>query len=433
MMMTLLFLFLLFQHALPPSLQKPMPPHSAPLFSRTFPLQMPLSAEAAGLKPGTSVQTAFGMKVPLPPAVFSLAFSHDGKRLAAGSEGQLLLWNCETGVPDKRPGKWQGALLTLCFSPDDERLAVGGGVPGRSALAQILDLKTGNRILLEGHTDTVYCAAFSPDGTRIVTTSHDKTARIWDARSGKMQVELKGHGEAVTCAVFSPDGKSLYTGCMDRSIRRYDSTTGTLMRTLSGHEKGIHCLLPHPDGNRLVSAGEEPRLRWWNLERGEVERDDYGHSEAVTAIAMSDDKRRIATVSGDKTLKVWGEGGGFSFSEDDAQDWLYAAAFRPKSKLLASAGAEGVIRIYETENRRLRLMLMASPAADPKQTFDWLALTPQGFFTGSSGWAGTVRLLANGTPLNPAFSAGLNVSDAVQKAWKDEKLAEAKLPSLPKP
>ena len=55
-------------------------------------------------------------------------------------------------------------------------------------------------------------AAFSPDGQRIVTASRDKTARLWDAASGKpIGDPLKGHDGGVVSAAFSPDGKRIVT------------------------------------------------------------------------------------------------------------------------------------------------------------------------------------------------------------------------------
>jgi WD40 repeat protein len=59
---------------------------------------------------------------------------------------------------------------------------------------------------LVGHNDDVVRAAFSPDSRRVVTASHDSTARIWDGEAGGELAVLKGHGAAVNCAGFSPDG-----------------------------------------------------------------------------------------------------------------------------------------------------------------------------------------------------------------------------------
>ena len=55
-------------------------------------------------------------------------------------------------------------------------------------------------------------ASFSPDGSRIVTASTDKTAKVWDARTGAEVLTLKGHTGQVTSASFSPDGSRIVTG-----------------------------------------------------------------------------------------------------------------------------------------------------------------------------------------------------------------------------
>ena len=74
-------------------------------------------------------------------------------------------------------------------------------------------------IELEGHTDEVWSVAFSPDGKKIVTSSWDRTARIWDAESGKELQKLEGHTDVVRSVAFSPDGKKIVTGSNDRTAR----------------------------------------------------------------------------------------------------------------------------------------------------------------------------------------------------------------------
>ena len=56
------------------------------------------------------------------------------------------------------------------------------------------------------HKAEVRAASFSPDGARIVTASDDKTARIWDAKTGQQMTTFRGHTNAVNSAVWSPDG-----------------------------------------------------------------------------------------------------------------------------------------------------------------------------------------------------------------------------------
>ena len=95
--------------------------------------------------------------------------------------------------------------------------------------ARIWDAATGKPIgePLKGHDGAVYSAAFSPDGKRIVTASGDKTARIWDAATGKPIGEpLTGHDGSVSSAAFSPDGKRIVTASEDKTARIWDAATG---------------------------------------------------------------------------------------------------------------------------------------------------------------------------------------------------------------
>lgn len=78
------------------------------------------------------------------------------------------------------------------------------------------------RFGLGGHDGTVTSAAFSPDGSRIVTASGDYTARIWDAGSGKEVAALRGHNGAVESAAFSADGSRIVTASGDNTARIWD-------------------------------------------------------------------------------------------------------------------------------------------------------------------------------------------------------------------
>jgi WD40 repeat protein len=61
--------------------------------------------------------------------------------------------------------------------------------------------------MLRRHTNSVRSASFSPDGTRIVTSSSDTTVRLWDAGTGEPVGEpLRGHTDSVMSVSFSPDG-----------------------------------------------------------------------------------------------------------------------------------------------------------------------------------------------------------------------------------
>ena len=90
--------------------------------------------------------------------------------------------------------------------------------------AKVWDAKSGAEVLtLKGHTEQVSSASFSPDGSRIVTGSRDKTAKVWDAKSGAEVLTLKGHTGPVHSASFSPDGSRIVTGSDDGTAKVWDA------------------------------------------------------------------------------------------------------------------------------------------------------------------------------------------------------------------
>jgi WD40 repeat protein len=91
-------------------------------------------------------------------------------------------------------------------------------------------------------------AAFSPDGKRVVTASFDKTARLWDAASGKEIAVLKGHTNQVQSAAFSPDGKRVVTASSDNTARLWDVAWVTKFRA---------DLREHVCAEKLVGAAQD--------------------------------------------------------------------------------------------------------------------------------------------------------------------------------
>ena len=115
----------------------------------------------------------------------------------------------------------------------------------------------GGRLLtsLEGHTDGVGSAQFSPDGTRVVTTSADKTAKVSEVPSGRLLTSLEAHTNGVRSAQFSPDGTRVVTASGDGTAKVWEVASGRLLTSLEAHTYGVYSAQFSPDGTRVVTVG----------------------------------------------------------------------------------------------------------------------------------------------------------------------------------
>ena len=122
--------------------------------------------------------------------------------------------------------------------------------------------------VLEGHSSTVYTAAYSPDAKRIVTAGDDHTARIWDAATGKPQAVLKGHLSFVLSASFSPDGKRIVTASPDKTARVWDTASGMSLTALKGHSDSVWSAAYSPYGTRIVTGSYDKTACVWDAATG---------------------------------------------------------------------------------------------------------------------------------------------------------------------
>jgi WD40 repeat protein len=106
----------------------------------------------------------------------------------------------------------------------------------------------------------VNSAQFSPDGQRIVTASRDNTARVWEAKSGKLMTTLKGYEDSVYSAEFSPDGLRVVT-TDDKGASIWESQSGKLVVMLQGQ----HSAQFSPQGQSIVTTSEDKTARVWTI------------------------------------------------------------------------------------------------------------------------------------------------------------------------
>lgn len=263
------------------------------------------------------------------------AVAHDANQLAAQVLGRLLgAKSPDVRRLLEEAGKWRGAAwlrprsASLASSGGAlQRVLIGRDAgehvavtpDGQRAIASaarvlaVWDVATGRieRELAHGYQQAF---AVSPDGSRIATAGPAGTIEIRDLPSGAVVRILKGQIGKLTAAAFTPDGSRLVTGNAvhdatqpaDIGLLVWELATGTLLQQMVGHKGyGIRDLAITPDSARVVSVGDERAGRVWSLHTGELLHELPHDYFVVTAVAIMPDGHRALTASAKGTFTIW--------------------------------------------------------------------------------------------------------------------------------
>jgi WD40 repeat protein/serine/threonine protein kinase len=278
---------------------------------------------------------------------YTVAFSPDGRQLAAWSDGAVRVWDWQKNRPQFPEHTFpvrEVTAVSVAFSRDGRHLATASRADGQ----QIWDAERGGlpSRTFPAHRHPVSAVAFSPDGGQLASASFDTTVKVWDTTTGELLRALP-HTGAVDCVAFSPDGRRLASSGEDKTVRIWDATTGREVREvlgLRGHTGRCACVAFSPDGLRLASASTDGTIRVWDatpLEGNErQETQTFQHGDDIYTVAIGREGE-IASAGYDP-LKVWDAQTGREregFGGDTVV--VFCVAWRPDGERIAAAGSKG--------------------------------------------------------------------------------------------
>ncbi|MFE7491064.1 trypsin-like peptidase domain-containing protein, partial [Kitasatospora sp. NPDC057541] len=238
-------------------------------------------------------------------AVNSVAFSQDGTLATGSNDGTARSWNTTTHESVTRdaphPDEHAATVFSVAFSPDGRTLAAGINY-GKAQLWDTAN-RGGGALLYYKRTRSLKSVAFSPDGRTLVAGSSDGTVRLWDTANGRATGALTGHTGAVNSVAFSQDG-TLATGSDDGTVRLWEATTATATALLTGHTGAVNSVAFSPDGRTLATGSIDGTARLWDTATATATATLTGHTDSVMSVAFSQDGT-LATGSDDGTARLW--------------------------------------------------------------------------------------------------------------------------------
>ena len=317
---------------------------------------------------GPDDKTLHFWKIPIPPPagqlktfdlgaeVHSVAVSPDGILVAAGTPMGVRHWPINGSFQQEEDIKLGHPVTSLTFTHTGGEIIYGTGQPrsnnnvlGMGAVDQYgrrgANTSLGSR-RFEGHTDQITAAEVLEYGKRVISSSRDKTIRIWSMETGleehQIQLDvpindlavspdrsrflvaaddgtirvyevdgwkeisrLTGHSFLVLDVDWSPEGSNFVSASADRTIRVWNAKTLECTATLSGHTDRVNSAVILNFGRYVVSGSDDRTVRYWDADTAKQIAVFRGHQAPVTAVDVDGYGSRAVSSSLDKTVRIW--------------------------------------------------------------------------------------------------------------------------------
>lgn len=281
-----------------------------------------------------------------PAEVWDLAWSPDGKTLAAASAGSWVhLLETETFERYRILQGAKGLVRTIDWSPDGQTLAGGAVITNQAGDpidgdVLIWDVANPSVIVrpLPENIQPVRSVAFAPSGKTLAIGRDDGMIALWDVRSRQiLGSPFKAHDHRIMSIDFSPDGRYMISGSIDGTIGLWNVLAPT------------RSVVVNPTGDRLATS-QGPVISLWDISQGKT---DFltllaGHTDEILSLAFTLDGNTLASSGKDNTLRLWDVNQGEPIGKPQStRSNVLTLQFTPDGSLLALGGESGRVQLAD--------------------------------------------------------------------------------------
>jgi WD40 repeat protein/tetratricopeptide (TPR) repeat protein len=237
----------------------------------------------------------------------ALDLAPGGRFAAIATDKSVQVWDLHAVQPFGPPLVHDGGADSAHFDDSCRRVVTTAFGP-----AYVWEVATGQRLATLRRTGSINGAAFSADGSRLVTAGGQFNAAsgeaiVWDLATKRPIGKPMVHGGRVSHAAFSRDGLRVVTASDDGTARIWDAATGDPVTPPLRHDAKVNraAFSPDPAGRLVVTAGDDGTARVWDAASGDPVTPPLRHADKVIHAEFSHDGRRIISASNDRTSRLW--------------------------------------------------------------------------------------------------------------------------------
>uniref|UniRef100_A0A673KQQ7 WD repeat-containing protein 3-like n=1 Tax=Sinocyclocheilus rhinocerous TaxID=307959 RepID=A0A673KQQ7_9TELE len=247
-------------------------------------------------------------------ALCSLFVPGDRQIILGTKSGKIQIFDLASGSLLETTDAHDGALWSMCLSPDQRGIVTGGADKTVKFwdFELIKDRDSGkSKRLTVKHTRTlqldedVLCVRYSPDQRLLAVSLLDCTVKIFYTDTLKFFLSLYGHKLPVLCLDISHDSALIATGSADRNVKIWGLDFGDCHRSMFAHDDSVMFLQFVPKTHLFFTAGKDRKIKQWDADKFEHIQTLEGHHREVWCLAISPNGDHIVSSSHDKSLRLW--------------------------------------------------------------------------------------------------------------------------------